>query len=191
MRTAPSRTYIQHPPFFRSVIADARVAAAYRSDRFPFRTRRDALVQTVRLLWVSDALLGQALYRLKARLQTLGIPVLPQLAHRLAVAIAQLSIGDPVVVHPGVYFAHGQAVIEGEVEVQAGVVIFPWVTIWGSAPGLEGVTIGPSVKIGTGATILAPAKIGAAARIGANAVVVGDVPAHATAVGIPARIVAG
>jgi serine O-acetyltransferase len=53
------------------------------------------------------------------------------------------------------------------------------------------VTIGPSVKIGTGATILAPAKIGAAARIGANAVVVGDVPAHATAVGIPARIVAG
>jgi serine O-acetyltransferase len=191
MRTAHKHASGQHPPFVRAVIADARVAAAYRSDRFPFRTRRDAVVQTVRLLWVSDALLAQAMYRLKARLQFLGVPVLPRLAHRLAFAIAQLSIGDPVVIHRGVYFAHGQAVIKGGVEVQAGAVIFPWVTIWGSGPGLEGVTIGPGAKIGTGATILGPAKIGAGASIGANAVVVGDVPAHATAVGVPARIVSG
>jgi serine O-acetyltransferase len=188
---ATERAHGQHPPFLRAVIADARVAAAYRSDRFPFRTRRDVLVQTVRLLWVSDALLAQALYRLKARLQSLGVPGLPQLADRLAFAIAQLSISDPAVIHPGVYFAHGQVVIEGGVEVQAGAVIFPWVTIWGSGPGLEGVTIGPSAKIGTGATILGPAKIGAGASIGANALVVGDVPAHATAVGVPARIVSG
>jgi serine O-acetyltransferase len=191
VRTVPRRACGEHPPFFRSVIADARVAAAYRSERFAFHTRRDAFVQTVRLLWVSDALLAQALYRLKARLQSLGVPVLPRLAHRLAVAVAQLNIGDLVVIHPGVYFAHGQAVIKGEVEVHAGAVIFPWVTIWGSSPGIEGVTIGSSVKIGTGATILAPAKIGSAAQIGANAVVVGDVPASATAVGVPARIVAG
>jgi serine O-acetyltransferase len=181
----------EQPPFFRSLVADARVAAAYRSDRFPFRSRRDAVVQTIRLLWVSDALLAQALYRLKARLQSFGVPVLPRLAHRLAVAVAQLSIGDTVVIHPGVYFAHGQAVIEGQVEVHAGAVIFPWVTIWGSSPGTEGVTIGRNVKIGTGAAILAPAKIGVGARIGANAVVVGDVPARATAIGVPARVVHG
>jgi serine O-acetyltransferase len=186
-----ARSHDRHPPFFRSVIADARVAAAYRSDRFPFRTRRDALVQTIRLLWVSDALLAQAIYRLQSRLRSLGVPWLPRLARRLAVAVAQLDIADPVVVHPGVYFAHGQAVMDGEVEVQAGAVFFPWVTIWGSSPGEKGVTIGPSAKIGTGATILAPANVGAAARIGANAVVVGDIPAHSTAVGAPARIIAG
>ena len=115
--------------------------------------------------------------------------MLPRLAHRCAVAIAQLSIGDPVVVHPGVYVAHGQVVIDGEVEVQAGTVIFPWVTIRGTAPGLERATIGRHAKIGTGATILGPVKVGPGARIGANAVVVDDVPARATVVGVPARIV--
>ena len=44
-------------------------------------------------------------------------------------------------------------------------------------------------KIGTGATILGPVKVGPGARIGANAVVVDDVPARATVVGVPARIV--
>jgi serine O-acetyltransferase len=186
-----SRTFDQHPPFFRTVVADARLTAGYLSERVPFRTRRDAVVQTLRLLWVSDALLAQALYRLKARLQSLGVPALPRLAHRCAVAIAELNIGDPVVVHPGVYFAHGQVFIDGVVEIQAGVVIFPWVTIWGTAPGLRGAIIGRNAKIGTGATIVGPVKIGAGARVGANAVVVDDVPARATVVGVPAQIVKG
>ena len=43
--------------------------------------------------------------------------------------------------------------------------------------------------IGTGAKILGPILIGDGAKIGSNAVVVRDVPANATAVGIPARIV--
>jgi serine O-acetyltransferase len=191
MTSGSRRTFDQHPPFFRTVVDDARLTAAYLSERVRFRTRREAVAQTLRLLWVSDALLAQALYRLKARLQSLGVPVLPRLAHRCAVAIGHLNIGDAVVVHPGVYFAHGQVVIDGEVEVQPGAVIFPWVTIWGTAPGLEGATIGRHAKIGTGATILGPVKIGAGARVGANAVVVSDVPARATVVGVPAQIVRG
>jgi serine O-acetyltransferase len=191
MRRSSSRPFDQHPPFFRAVVTDARLAAAYLSERVPFRTRRDAVVRTLRLLWVSDALFAQALYRLKARLQSLGVPVLPRLAHRCAVAIAHVSIGDFVVVHPGVYFAHGQVVIDGEVEVQEGAVIFPWVTIWGPAPGLKGATIGRHAKIGSGATIVGPVKVGAGARIGANAVIVNDVPARTTAVGVPAQIVSG
>jgi len=189
MTSGSGRTFDKHPPFFRTVVADARLTADYLGERSRFRTRRDAVAQTLRLLWVSDALFAQALYRLKARLQSLGVPVLPRLAHRCAVAIAQLSIGDPVVVHPGVYVAHGQVVIDGEVEVQAGTVIFPWVTIRGTAPGLERATIGRHAKIGTGATILGPVKVGPGARIGANAVVGDDVPARATVVGVPARIV--
>jgi hypothetical protein len=51
---------------------------------------------------MSDAFLAQALYRAEARLQALGVPVLPRLAHRLAMALAQVAIGDPVVIHPGV-----------------------------------------------------------------------------------------
>jgi len=46
------------------------------------------------------------------------------------------------------------------------------------------------VSVGTGAKILGPVKVGKGAKIGANAVVLCDVPAGATAVGVPARVIA-
>jgi serine O-acetyltransferase len=44
--------------------------------------------------------------------------------------------------------------------------------------------------IGAGAAVLGPVVVGDRARIGANAVVLDDVPAGASAVGVPARVVA-
>ncbi|WP_284154866.1 serine O-acetyltransferase [Algicella marina] len=51
------------------------------------------------------------------------------------------------------------------------------------------VTIGGHVDIGAGAKIIGPLTIGDHARVGANAVVTSDVPAGATVVGIPARVI--
>lgn len=51
--------------------------------------------------------------------------------------------------------------------------------------------IGSRVYFGSGAKVLGPVQIGDGARIGANAVVLHDVPAGATAVGVPARQVSG
>jgi serine O-acetyltransferase len=136
---------------------------------------------------VSDAFLGLALYRAKARLQALGLPVLPWIAHRLAMMTAQICIGDPVVVRPGVYIAHGQVVIDGFVEIHRGVVIFPWVTIGLRAGDVRGPTIGRDVHIGTGAKVIGPVTVHRSARIGANSVVVTDIPARTTVVGAPAR----
>ncbi|MEC4806949.1 MAG: serine acetyltransferase [Jaaginema sp. PMC 1079.18] len=62
-------------------------------------------------------------------------------------------------------------------------IIFQQVTI------IAGVEIGSDVAICAGAKIIRPVKIGDRAVIGANAVVRTDVPAGATAVGIPARII--
>ena len=70
-----------------------------------------------------------ALSRSRRAFRRCGVPVLPRIAHRLAMAIAQVSIGDPVIVHPGVYIVHGQVVIDGLVEVHPGAVIAPWVTL--------------------------------------------------------------
>ncbi|MCW1069429.1 hypothetical protein OJ604_11540, partial [Streptococcus anginosus] len=49
-------------------------------------------------------------------------------------------------------------------------------------------TLGNGVMVGAGAKILGPVHIGDGSQVGANAVVVHDVPAEATAVGIPARV---
>jgi serine O-acetyltransferase len=183
MRTVRAR----FPGFVEAVLADARVTAGYRGERAEFRGRLDAVTQVIRLCVVSDAFLAQTLYRAKASLQARGVPFLPRLAHRLAMAFAQVSIGDPVVVQPGVYLVHGQVVLDGLVEIGPGVTIAPWVTIGLRAGNLQGPTIERGAQIGTGAKVIGPVRIGADARIGANAVVTDDVPASATAVGIPAR----
>jgi serine O-acetyltransferase len=178
----------RHPRLREALLEDARITARYRGERHEFRSRLDAAAQMVRLAWVSDAFLAQALYRLKARLQALGVPVLPRLAHRLAMAIAQVSIGDPVVMHAGVYILHGQVVIDGPAEIHAGVTIAPWVTIGLRAGDFRGATIERDVSIGTGAKVIGAVRVGAGARVGANAVVVDDVPAGVTVVGAPARV---
>lgn len=143
--------------------------------------------QIIRLMWVSDAFLAQALYRVKARLQARGIPILPRLAHRLAAALAGVTIGDPVVIAPGLYIMHGQVVIDGLVEIGRGVVVGPFVTIGLRSGNFRGPVVEDGVHVGAGAKIIGPVRVGAGAVIGAGAVVVDDVPAGATVVGAPAR----
>ncbi len=178
----------RHPRFLEAVIADARVTAANRGERFEFTSRLDALRMAARLAVITDAFLAQVLYRLKARCQALGIPLVPMLAHRLAIMTGQVSIGDPVVIEPGFCLLHGQVVIDGLVEIGRGTVIAPFVTIGLRAGELQGPTIGRRVHVGTGAKVIGAVQVGAAATIGANAVVVDDVPAGETVVGAPARI---
>ena len=181
----------KHPRFWEAVLADAKVTAGFRGERAKFHSQADAVAQALRLMAVSDAFLAQAAYRAKARMQALGIPVLPRIAHRVAMVTAQVSIGDPVVVHPGVYLPHGQVVVDGLVEIHSGAILMPWVTLGLIGPDLIGPTIGPGARIGTGAKVLGRVQVGENARVGANAVVLEDVPANATAVGVPARTVSG
>ena len=85
--------------------------------------------------------------------------------------------GGLLLVHPNGIVIHPEAIIG------VNCLILQQVTIVG------GVKIGSHVDIGAGAKIIRPVTIGNNARIGANAVVVDDVPAGATAVGIPAKII--
>src|SRR5205085_8151288 len=117
-----------HPGFIEAVRADALITLHHRGER-AFRSRADAVIQIARLACVSDGFLGQMLYRAKPRLQALGVPVLPRVAHRLAVATAQIAIGDPVVLAPGVYIAHGQVVFDGITKIGSGAIVGPFVSI--------------------------------------------------------------
>lgn len=177
----------RHPGFREAVLADARMTALHRGERTEFRSKLDASVQVLRLCWASDAFAAQVLYRLKAAMQARQIPILPRIAHRAAMVLAQVSIGDPVIVQPGLYVIHGQIVIDGLVEVGPGAVIGPWVTIGLRAGNVQGATLERDVHVGTGAKVVGPVRIGAGAQIGANAVVVTDVEPGSTVVGVPAK----
>lgn len=144
-------------------------------------------------LWLaveSDSFAAQVLYRAKARLQSLGVPILPTLLHRLAVLVAQVSIGDEVLVRPGLYIPHGQISISGKAELRTLVTVAPFVMIAPREGERQGPTIGSRASIGTGAVIVGPHLIGDRASVGASAVVTEDIAAGATVIGNPARPVA-
>jgi serine O-acetyltransferase len=183
--------HARHPRLRDALPADTSVVAAHRGERSDFHSRTDMVLQALRLLWVTDAFAAQVLYRVKARLQARGVPILPRIAHRLAMWIAQVTIGDYTVIAPGIYIVHGQCVIDGITEIGSGVVVSPHVTVGLRAGDFQGPVIEANVNIGAGAKVIGPVRVGDGARIGANAVVVDDVPPGVTVVGAPARAVEG
>ena len=100
-------------------------------------------------------------------------------------------------IHPGasighrVFIDHGMGVVIGETAIIGDdCTLYHGVTLGGTSwnKGKRHPTLENGVVIGAGAKILGPITLGAGAKIGSNAVVVKDVPANATAIGIPARI---
>ena len=101
-------------------------------------------------------------------------------------------------IHPGAsigrrfFIDHGMGVVIGETaEIGDDCTLYHGVTLGGTSwnKGKRHPTLGNGVVIGAGAKVLGPITVGAGAKIGSNAVVVKEVPAGATAIGIPARIV--
>ncbi|THT97850.1 serine O-acetyltransferase [Lampropedia puyangensis] len=102
-------------------------------------------------------------------------------------------------IHPGatighgVFIDHGMGVVIGETaEVHDGVTIYQGVTLGGTSlhkGSKRHPTIGAGAIIGAGAQVLGGFTVGEGAKVGSNAVVTKPVPAGATAVGNPARII--
>ncbi|HLE67974.1 MAG TPA: serine O-acetyltransferase [Burkholderiales bacterium] len=101
-------------------------------------------------------------------------------------------------IHPGaaigkrLFIDHGMGVVIGETaEIGDDVTMYHGVTLGGTSwdKGKRHPTLGNGVVIGAGAKILGPITVGDGAKIGSNAVVVKNVPAGATVVGVPGRIV--
>src|SRR3990167_1560199 len=131
------------------------------------------------------------LYRPAHRLWQMG----PYFPARLISHLARFLTG--IEIHPGAtigrrfFIDHGMGVVIGETaEIGDDVTLYHGVTLGGTSwrHGKRHPTLGNGVVVGAGAKILGPITIGDGAKIGSNAVVVKDVPAGATAAGIPARI---
>ena len=114
-------------------------------------------------------------------------------------AVSQLArFLTGIEIHPGAEIGkrlmidHGSGVVIGETCIIGDdCTIYQGVTLGGTGKdtGKRHPTLGNNVMVGSGAKVLGPFKIGDGAKIAAGAVVLKEIPAGATAVGIPAKVV--
>lgn len=91
-------------------------------------------------------------------------------------------------VGPGLFVSHGQGTVLAAQRIGANCHVHQGVTVGWDYRGERSPIIGDNVFIGAGAKVLGAVTVGDGARIGANSVVTIDVPAGATAVGVPATV---
>lgn len=119
-----------------------------------------------------------------------------KLVARIVSQIAKFFTG--IEIHPGakigsgVFIDHGEGVVIGETaEIGNNVVIYQGVTLGGTGKdkGKRHPTIEDNGMISAGAKVLGPFTVGKNAKIGAGSIVLNEVPANATVVGVPGRVV--
>jgi len=100
-------------------------------------------------------------------------------------------------IHPGarigrqLFIDHGMGIVIGETaNIGNDVTLYHGVTLGGTSlsSGKRHPSLADGVMVGAGAKILGPISIGKNAKIGANAVITKDIPAAATAIGVPGQI---
>lgn len=122
-----------------------------------------------------------------------GIPLLPRYLAQLTRFFTGVEIHPGAKIGKGVFIDHGMGVVIGETaEVGDGSTIYQGVTLGGTSlsHGKRHPTLGRNVTVGVNAAVLGAITLGDHVKVGGGSVVVKDVPANATVVGVPARIVA-
>ena len=137
---------------------------------------------------VTDGTFAMIIYRLMQTCQRWRLVPLAMILNKMNVIFGRCIIGRNVQFGPGFVLIHSYGVvINTQVRGGSNVKLEHQVTI--GAEKNESPVLGDNVFVGAGAKIVGGVRIGNNVKIGANAVVVDDIPAGATAVGIPAKVV--
>ncbi|HET6275853.1 MAG TPA: serine O-acetyltransferase [Candidatus Cybelea sp.] len=132
-------------------------------------------------------------HRINHALYRAGVPILPRFLANISRFLTQIEIHPAAKIGKGIFIDHGSGVVIGETaEIGDGCTIYQGVTLGGTSlsHGKRHPTLGRNVIVGVNSSVLGAIVLGDNARIGGGSVVVKDVPANATVVGVPARVVA-
>jgi serine O-acetyltransferase len=132
------------------------------------------------------------IHRFNHSLHKLGVPLIPRMISNAVRLYCGIDIHPGAAIGKKFVIDHGVGVVIGETaEIGDNVLMYQGATLGGTGKhtGKRHPTIGNNVVIGAGAKVLGPLSVGDFSRVGAGAVVVKDVPAHSTVVGVPARVV--
>ena len=104
----------------------------------------------------------------------------------------QIEIHPGAEIAEGVFIDHGSGLVIGETAiVEKGVMLYHGVTLGGTGKdvGKRHPTVREGALVSAHAQVIGPIEIGKNSKVGAAAVVVSDVPADVTVVGVPAKVV--
>lgn len=131
-------------------------------------------------------------YRVAHRLFKLRLFFAARFLSQFARFLTGIEIHPGATIGKGLFIDHGMGVVIGETaEIGDYVTLYQGVTLGGTGKdkGKRHPTIGDEVVIGSGAKVLGPITVASGSKIGANSVVLHNIEANSTAVGIPARMV--
>ena len=136
-------------------------------------------------------------YRIAHSLWGAGLRLVPRFMMQLARWFTGIEIHPGAQIDGGFFADHGMGVVIGETSIVGrNVTLYHGVTLGGVMPAVNSEsqrcvkrhpTLEDNVIVGAGAQILGPVTVGAGARIGGNSVVIRDVGAGQTVVGVPAK----
>lgn len=131
-------------------------------------------------------------YRLSHKLWNARLKWLARVVSTFARWLTGIEIHPAAKIGRRFFIDHGMGVVIGETaDIGDDCTLYHGVTLGGTTwqRGKRHPTLGKDVVVGAGAKVLGPISVGDGARVGSNAVVVKDVPAGATVVGVPGRVV--
>jgi len=164
-----------------------------RSDIQTILDRDPAARSGFEVLTCYPGLHAVVLHRMAHSCWGLGLKWLGRFISHMSRFLTGIEIHPAAVIGRGVFFDHAMGVVVGETaEIGDGCTIYQGVTLGGTSlykGAKRHPTLGRNVVVGAGAKVLGGFTVGDGAKIGSNAVVTKPVPANATAVGNPARII--
>ncbi len=152
-----------------------------------------AAVSTLEVLLAYPGFHARQYHRIAHTLFRWHIPFLPRFISHISRFLTGIEIHPGAKIGEGFFIDHGMGVVIGETSVIGdNVTIYQGVTLGGTSHlrAKRHPTLGDNVVVGVGAQLIGNITIGENSKVGAGSVVVSSVPANATVVGVPGRVVA-